>query len=280
MDKKLNHRIKEIRKEHGFKSQQSFADALNVNLANVKSWEKERNPVLPRLDTLLDMCTLFDCDLDYLTGRIEHPTHDIQFIHDCTGLSTEAIRKLMQQKKKILDSTFSEIIVHKDSERLLRALTIASDEDEISWHNLGQIPNKYSESPINYSDGIGSDIADYLASQELGLIIRSVREEREKEKAEQKADSNNHHWMDLFGGNGELLEAKDKREKMIAKLEKDCEELFSAYFEQNTTDKAEKIEMYRTQLENLLERVKKCSFSEWKRGEIEKEYFEIYGEEE
>lgn len=280
MDNKLNQRIKQIRKEHGFKSQQSFADALCVNLANVKSWEKENNPVLPRLDTLLDMCALFDCDLDYLTGKIEQPTHDIQFVHDCTGLSTEAIRKLMQHKDIIMDSSLSDIIEHKDSERLLRALSLAADEDEIAWLNLDQIPgnisSQYADNPISFSAGIGSDIADYLASQELSFIIRSVREQREK----QKDNSNLTNWMDLIGKRYAIHEAINKRNEMVIQLEKDCEGLKVAYFEQSSQEKAEKIEADRTQLENLLERIKRASFSEWKRGDLEKEYFEIYGEEE
>lgn len=94
MDNELYKRFKEIRIKHGYKSQQALADALGMNLNNVKGWEKERKPVLPQLDSLLALCNLYDCDLDYLTGRIKEKTHDAHFIHEYTGLSEEAIKKV------------------------------------------------------------------------------------------------------------------------------------------------------------------------------------------
>lgn len=98
LDIKLNQRIKQIRLKYGYKSQQSFADALFVDRSLVKSWEREEKPVLPRLDNLLAMCDLFNCDLDYLIGRIEEPTHDIKTACELTGLSEEAVKRITAHK--------------------------------------------------------------------------------------------------------------------------------------------------------------------------------------
>jgi transcriptional regulator with XRE-family HTH domain len=101
MDIKMYQRIKEIRIKHGYKTQQAFADALNTHINTVKSWENEKKPVLPGLDSLLAMCELFDCDLDYLTGRIEESKHDIHDVHEYTGLSEKAIRRITHPKVKV-----------------------------------------------------------------------------------------------------------------------------------------------------------------------------------
>lgn len=130
MDIKLYEVIKRLRIEHGYKSQQSFADALGVNLQNVKSWENAKKPVLPRLDYLLAMCDLFNCDLDYLTGRLDKPTHDISFIHKETGLSTASIRKLHSlfsrsenpEQGQIAIMLLSKIIEHNDFEYITQRI--------------------------------------------------------------------------------------------------------------------------------------------------------------
>ena len=54
---------------------------------------------------------ILQCDLDYLIGRIDKPTHDLQFITDELRLSEEAVKKLMQLSDIQLQS-ISEIIEH------------------------------------------------------------------------------------------------------------------------------------------------------------------------
>ena len=130
MDNILSNRIKRIRQEHGYKTQQAFADALFVDRSLVRSWENEKKPVLPRLDNLLAMCKLFDCDLDYLIGRIDEPTHDIAFIHNETGLSTAAIKKLNAYghgSRSVM--MISKIIEHNDLDYLLDRIYQLIDEN-------------------------------------------------------------------------------------------------------------------------------------------------------
>lgn len=86
-------RLQELRKQH-YKTQAQFAEALDVSLDAVRSWEQGYQP--PETANLFKIVEKLDCDLDYLTGRIDCTRHDIQFIHDKTGLSEGAIRKLQE----------------------------------------------------------------------------------------------------------------------------------------------------------------------------------------
>lgn len=86
-------RLQELRKQH-YKTQAQFAEALDVSLDAVRSWEQGYQP--PETANLFKIVEKLDCDLDYLTGRIDRTRHDIQFIHDKTGLSEGAIRKLQE----------------------------------------------------------------------------------------------------------------------------------------------------------------------------------------
>ena len=97
-------RLKEIRVKRGYKRQQDFADAFKISLVTTKNWEQGRRT--PELVDFTRLCDFLSCDLDYLFGRIDEVTHDLQFICDYTGLSSEAVEVLhliAEQKKANLE---------------------------------------------------------------------------------------------------------------------------------------------------------------------------------
>ena len=96
-DRKLYNRFREIRVQHG-ETQESLAEKLGVNPQAVKAWEKHKGGSDPKLKNLLAMCDLYNCDLDYLVGRIETKTHDIQTVCEITGLSERAVEKITSVK--------------------------------------------------------------------------------------------------------------------------------------------------------------------------------------
>lgn len=85
--------LKKARKEEGL-TQDQLAKRLNIQVQNVRNWEQGRT--LPEYETLFKLMEIFDCDMDYLFGRIECRTHDKQFIHEQTGLSERAIMILQR----------------------------------------------------------------------------------------------------------------------------------------------------------------------------------------
>ena len=163
MHKELSINIKTLRKEHGYKSAQAFADALHVHLKAVQGWENKDHPKLPTLDNLVAICDLLGCDLDYLVGRLETPTHDIKFIRDMTGLSVEAIEKLIENMEAVKDSPLSDIIVHNKAARLLQKISVAADCKEKEWNM------------------INDDVGYFMASQELTSVLKDISDNR-KEK--------------------------------------------------------------------------------------------------
>ena len=52
-------------------TQQEFADRLNVSLDTVKNWEQGYN--YPSIDMLVELCSFFKCDFDFLLGNQEVP---------------------------------------------------------------------------------------------------------------------------------------------------------------------------------------------------------------
>ena len=91
--------FKAARKKAGF-TQEGFVKAFvddkqceRTSLQSVRNWEQGR--ATPDFKTVELLCEFFHCDMDYLFGNINCPTHDIQFIQDKTGLSEEGINKLI-----------------------------------------------------------------------------------------------------------------------------------------------------------------------------------------
>lgn len=103
-------------------TQQQVADQLNVSLKTVMNWEQ--GIVTPSLETTMQIADLLRCDMDFLTGRIQCSTHDIQFIHDQTGLSENAIKKLQDQRQLPYNTadTLSRLIDHRLFVKLMQTI--------------------------------------------------------------------------------------------------------------------------------------------------------------
>lgn len=121
-------------------TQETLAEKLTVSTKTVMNWEQGQS--IPSLDVLMKLANLYHCDLDYLTGRIDCKTHDLQFIHDQTGLSERAIKKLQDLNsipdyKNIEDSLredgFTEDRISKiiDRQRERRGASIAREYPRI-----------------------------------------------------------------------------------------------------------------------------------------------------
>lgn len=91
----LKNGLKKARKEREL-TQNELAEKINVHPKTVMNWEQ--GIAIPSLENVMQLSDALDCDMDYLTGKLEEPTHDIQFIHDQTGLTGEAVEKLQENR--------------------------------------------------------------------------------------------------------------------------------------------------------------------------------------
>lgn len=98
--------FKKIRKDHGY-TQASFKEKYEkiygkktITVETIRNWEQGRN--VPELQTIWKLCEIFNCDIDYLFGRIDYSTHNLKFICSRLGLSEDAVKYLIdiQEKKQ------------------------------------------------------------------------------------------------------------------------------------------------------------------------------------
>lgn len=101
----LSNALHSLRNRSTFHTTQAFiediAKSIHTVVPTVNSWYYGNT--FPEMDNLLRLCKHFDCDLDYLLGRLDETKHDIAFICKETHLSEPAVRQLMKQQSKKTD---------------------------------------------------------------------------------------------------------------------------------------------------------------------------------
>ena len=104
-------------------TQDKLAEKINKSVHTIKKWYS--GEARPQIEALIELADLLECDIDYLTGRIEKKTHDNKFICDSLGLSESAIdyiKELPPAYKTVLDMLLSD---NKDFDDILDDIALA-----------------------------------------------------------------------------------------------------------------------------------------------------------
>lgn len=79
-------------------TQEKFADLIHrgtgTSRTAVTTWENVHNKTLPDTQTLMEICNLFDCDIDYLLDKSDIKSKDHQTISNVLHISEESINTL------------------------------------------------------------------------------------------------------------------------------------------------------------------------------------------
>lgn len=143
----LANRIR-LERESKSLSQEQLAEKLGLakeSRQTISAWESGKRK--PSLDLLEKLSDLFECDLDYLTGRYEYKTRGHTDIYEKTGLSEEAIKSLSEIKSKhdtvlggakimLINAMLEDVTFLEDSANVLYALHMIPEESivAISFH--------------------------------------------------------------------------------------------------------------------------------------------------
>ena len=187
----LSEGLKRARKKAGL-TQAQLAEKYGVHIKTVMNWEQ--GIAEPSLSTLMDLAEIYHCDLDYLTGRLDQKTHDLQFIHDQTGLSEKAIEKLQS------------LMTEPDWDQLERSMI--EDMPEISEEKIHESVQRQRESwetsiKRDYPEILSLLIEDMNADYLFSLITRRVKEYKPRSRSDRplthKELTQDDLWIDLDG---------------------------------------------------------------------------------
>ncbi len=160
-------RLAEEREKKGWR-QEELAWKLQARSQTISNWENGR--ATPSFETMMKLADLYGTDLDYLTGRLNEPTHDIHFICEQTGLSPEAVQKLMYLKGSVMDEILSDILTHPEIDDLLSHTRMAVDEVEMWWTGLLEVK------PVIGLNGY-MELSDFIASKSFLKVLDDIRKQ-------------------------------------------------------------------------------------------------------
>jgi len=92
----IGEKLKKLRKEHNL-TQEKIAEKIGCTTKTYRSWEKNRS--VPGGPELIAIANLFGVDCDYLIDNIEEKTHDLLFVCNYTGLSSDCVQLLQDYSK-------------------------------------------------------------------------------------------------------------------------------------------------------------------------------------
>ena len=133
----IGNRLKLLRKKRGIRSQDLFAELLDVaERKTVGKWETGETAI--PITRLAKICDVLECDLDYLFGKIEMPKNETTDVCKATGLSEKAVGNLKRfdyfYKTGVKKVPFPDMSGLYPTEVLSRLL-----ESEAFWRVLGNL---------------------------------------------------------------------------------------------------------------------------------------------
>lgn len=146
MNKKLfSIRLKELRKERGYATQSSLAKEYDKRypakrrneaagnegdyrgfLGTLKNYENEEKDCDPKLTTVLNLCEILNCDIDYLTGAMQCHTRDFQFICDKIGLDECVVERITKEQGNVRLRILNALLQKEDFWDILNIMAIHS----------------------------------------------------------------------------------------------------------------------------------------------------------
>lgn len=181
----FSQRLQECRRRK-YSSQQAFADAYMERFGmirkprsngdsnmfgTIQSWEQGKST--PTADVLANICDLLECDADYLLGRIDQRTHDINDAHRYTGLSAEALEQLHKyhsnlnnepdwaEIRRLEDKWTSHPYYQAYALYLIDELLVGSKSHKLSAAVLDRLYEKVMEEDIGIKAEDYGDASDY-----------------------------------------------------------------------------------------------------------------------
>jgi transcriptional regulator with XRE-family HTH domain len=118
----LNNRLRQLREEHDF-SQEEIAKILGKSQKTISSWEKGRTN--PKMKDLNQLCTLYDCTYEYLTGIKQHSPNDItidDILIRITHCNNEELKTIRDQIDFVIQSNNRLAEIEAEKARLEREL--------------------------------------------------------------------------------------------------------------------------------------------------------------
>ena len=176
-------RFQTARKSIGCETAKEFSKKTGIQEATISKW---RDNAKPRLETMLDICNVCGCDLDYLLGRSKTFRMENETVHKETALTESAIEKLRDGRGKPYLSDFvSFLLTHESFDSVIRQVelmsSVTTNRDKrilIEGHPSETITEVSLQEVLDHtlSRDIGKIVSDYISSRSTPMSFGAGEE--------------------------------------------------------------------------------------------------------
>lgn len=180
--KKANTQNKQYRAFYSDFRKKNFSDDFDIS-ASVRAWRSYSKNQLPKIEILIKLCSLLDCDIDYFITEQTDFRKDLAAAAETTGLDYTTIDELTNlpiSEKHIVDAIFGRTIVSTNliktiKEMLYYSHPITKNQTYIKLDKgLTARDKDYEELEHELNKNEVIDILSYKLSFEMRKIIESL----------------------------------------------------------------------------------------------------------
>jgi len=184
-----------------YQSGKSCAGSDSSKEKTVYNWESEKTQL--DYETIRKMCEVLDCSSDYLLGLDECKSKNNQFIHDKTGLSEEAINRIVTPRGNL----FLDTLITSEEFYKIDMLFDAIHRDYHLAESCAKEMRKLELEYATYQD-------NSIEKQEINIMYDKYQDN--VNRAEERIASGMYR-ISLFWGNA-LESYRNKRNKIIQSI--------------------------------------------------------------
>lgn len=175
-------RLKKARENKGL-TQEQISEKLKIGIRTYQHYEatSPSNVRIPNLETIVEICSLLDCDITYLTGENKENIYkkDTASAAEVTGLEYNAIKKLEEIKRNTDDisgysskkqiDVLSDLITHNNFQKLSYEIWNCTT----SFYETVSYQDFFSESERTI---LKHDLCKHTASDAISEILRDLHQ--------------------------------------------------------------------------------------------------------
>ena len=182
---------------------ENYSKTRDLDSIRTEYYKWENGTSQPSLEMLLHLCNFYDCEIDYLLGKIEEKKHLHADIKEETGLSTEAINRIVTPRGNL----FLDTLITSEEFYKIDMLFDAIHRDYHLAESYAKEMRKLELEYATYQD-------NSIEKQEINIMYDKYQDN--VNRAEERIASGMYR-ISLFWGNA-LESYRNKRNKIIQSI--------------------------------------------------------------
>lgn len=167
-NRQIGERLSTLRKARGYKSQEAFAEAIDISeRKTISKWETGETAI--PINRLATICEVLDCDMDYLFGKIATPKNTTASVMQQTQLSEDAVNLILHTKRK---DVLTAILESEHFTKLISIITECSDMEKDKTFAKAIASSVMKRGGLSFAGETQREALEYSEIRMLEMIVK------------------------------------------------------------------------------------------------------------